>query len=276
VIDPIAAWMMNFNRTYIWLLGALLTALIVGCRTYDPAPIPRYRITKAAQTAYNQAVTMTYLYDGQGRLASVKEYLSVADTLARVTPAAQTTVYYDAKNPTHVDYTDRRLTKPVTTASGSIYGTRRVFSYDNQGRLSSVIESRATDDFKTFRLAQTFQYEYGLDNLPVTLTVTGGPFQERNVYTYTFLNGNAVKIRLSITSSRLSTPLVTETDVRFDNAPSVYYHYFAIYPGITSFNKNNVINTNTTLYHDDRGLLIRRVRTDFYADDVTLYTYETY
>jgi hypothetical protein len=268
--------MMNFYRTYIWWLSALLTALNMGCHTYDPAPIPRYRIAKAAETAHNLAVTMTYQYDGQGRLASVKEYLSVADTLARVTPAAQTTVFYNAKTPTHVDYTDRRLTKPVTTASGAIYGTRRVFSYDEKGRLSSVIESRATDDFKTFRLAQTFQYEYGLDSLPVSLTVVGGPFQERNVYKYTFLNGNAVHIQLSVTSSRFSTPVMTESDVRFDNAPSVYYHYFAIYPGITSFNKNNVINTNTTLYHDDRGLLIKRVKTDFYVDDVTLYTYETY
>lgn len=267
---------MNFLRPYIWWLGALLTALNLSCQTYDPAPIPRYRIVKAAQTAYNLAVSMTYHYDGQGRLASVKEYLSVADTLARLTPAAQTTVYYDAKSPTHVGYTDRRLTKPVNSTNGAIYGTRRVFSYDTQGRLSSVVESRALDDFKTFRLAQTFQYEYGLDNLPVSLTVAGGQFQERNVYKYTFLNGNAVHIQLTVTSSRLAAPVVTESDIRFDSAPSVYYHYFAIYPGITSFNKNNVINTNTTLFHDDRGLLIRRVKTDFYVDDVTLYTYETY
>ncbi|MDB5241244.1 MAG: hypothetical protein JWP57_1869 [Spirosoma sp.] len=277
MIDPEAIWLkMNFHRTRIWWLGALLTTLNVACHTYDAAPVPRYRITKAAQTAYNLAVTMTYQYDGQGRIASVKEYLSVADTLDRVTPVAQTTVNYDAKAPTHIDHTDRRLTKPQTDAEGPVYGTRRVFGYDKQGRLSSVIESRAIDDFKTFKLAQTFQYEYGSDNLPVSLTVAGGPLQERDVYTYTFLNGNAVHIQLTVTNSRLSAPLVTESDVRFDDAPSVYYHYFAIYPGITSFNKNNVINTNTTLYHDDRGLLTRRVKTGYYVDDVTLYTYEVY
>lgn len=270
--------MKNSGRTRLLVFGTLLTVLMAAChrKTSDPAPTPQYRIVKAAETAFNLAVTMTYQYDGQGRLALVTEYLSAADTLTKVTPAARTTVYYDAKTMAHIDHTDRRLTKPYTDADGLVYGTRRVFSYDGQGRLSSVIESKAVDDFRTFGLVQTFQYEYGTDNLPTTLTVSGGPLQERDVYTYTFVNGNAVHIKLSVTSARSSTPAVTESDVRFDNAPSVYYHYFAIYPGITSFNANNVINTNTTLYHDDRGLLIRRVKTGNYVDDVTLYTYETY
>jgi hypothetical protein len=267
--------MIKLYKPQGWLFASVLIVLNVACQRNDPEPLP-YRVAKAAQTAYNLEVTITYQYDGQGRLASVKEYPSVADTLAKTTPAAQTTVYYNAQIPDHIDHTDRRLAKPVTDADGPVYGTRRVFSYDSQGRLSTVTESRATDDFRTFKLAQTFQYEYGPADLPTTLTISGGPLQERDVYTYTFVNGNAVHIRLSITNSRLTTPSVTESDVRFDEAPSVYYHYFAIYPGITSFNKNNVINTNTTMYHDDKGLLVKRVKTGNYIDDVTVYSYETY
>lgn len=269
---------MNFLRIWVLGLGAILIVLGAACHRDkgDPDPVPSYRIVKAAETAFNLAITMTYQYDGQGRLAFVTEYPSAADTLTKVTPTARTTVYYDATTPAHIDHTDRRLTKPVTGADGAVYGTRRVFSYDSQGRLSSVNESRAVDDFRTFADVQTFQYAYGADNLPITLTVLGGPLQERDVYTYTFLNENAVHINLSVTNARSSTPTVTESDVRFDSAPSVYYHYFAIYPGITSFNANNVINANTTLYHDDRGLLTRRVKTGNYVDDVTLYTYETY
>ena len=267
--------MINVHRIRIWLFATALIALNVACHRNDPAPA-QYRIAKAAQKAYNLAISMTYQYDGQGRLATVKEYPSVADTLAKLTPAAQTTVYYNAARPTQIDYTDRRLTKPVTDSDGPFFGIRRVFTYDSQGRLATVTESKAVDNFETFKLAQTFQYQYGSDNLPTMLTVSGGPLQERDVYTYTFVNGNAVHINLSITNSRLTTPSVTDSDVRFDEAPSVYYHYFAIYPGITSFNKNNVINTNTTMFHDDKGLLVKRVRTGSYIDDVTVYSYETY
>ena len=267
--------MTKLYRIRTRLFALALIVLTGACHRNDPAPA-QYRIAKAAETAYNLVISMTYQYTGQGRLTSVKEYPSVADTLTKLTPAAQTTVYYNAKVPAQIDHTDRRLTKPVADVDGLVYGVRRVFSYDSQGRLSTVTESKVLDNFETFKLAQTFQYDYGPDNLPTTLTVSGGPLQERDVYTYTFVNGNAVHIRLSITNARLTTPSVTESDVRFDDAPSVYYHYFAIYPGVTSFNKNNVINTNTTMYHDDRGLLVKRVKTGNYIDDVTVYSYETY
>lgn len=268
--------MLNFSKTGAWLL-VLLAGLTTACqRDGEPAPAVRYRIVKAAETGYNLAVTMTYEYNSQGKLMLVKEYPTAGDTLAKVTPTVQTTVQYNPTTPTHIDHTDRRLTKPYTDADGVVYGTRRVFSYDSQGRLSTVTESKALDDFKVFALTQTFTYAYGSDNLPTTLTVAGGPLQERNVYTYTFVNGNAVRIRLSVSNARSPTPTITESDVRFDNAPGVYYGFFAIYPGITSFNKNNVINTNTTMFHDDRGLLVKRVRTGNYVDNVTLYSYETY
>jgi hypothetical protein len=267
--------MIKLYKPQGWLFAGVLIVLNIACQRNDPAPA-QYRIAKAAQTAYNLEISMTYQYDGQGRLASVKEYPSIADTLAKLTPVAQTTVYYNATTPTQISHTDRRLTKPVTDSDGLVSGIRRVFTYDSQGRLSTVTESKALDDFRTLKPAQLFQYQYGPDNLPTTLTVSGGPLQERDVYTYTFVNGNAVHIKVSITNTRLTTPSVTESDVRFDEAPSVYYHYFAIYPGITSFNKNNVINTNTTMFHDDKGLLIRRVKTGNYIDDVTVYTYETY
>lgn len=271
--------MLNRSKTVFYVVGFLLTAFGLSCQRSEkgePLPAARYRIVKAAQSAFNLEVTMTYQYDNQGRLMTVNEYPAIADTLAKIPAVARTSVYYDGVNPRQIDRADRWLTSPYRDADGLVSGTHRTFTYDGLGRLATVRESKALNDFKAFALSQTFEYAYGADNLPTSLTVSGGPFQERDVYTYTFVNGNAVHIKLSVTNSRSPTPKLSESDVRFDDAPSVYYHFFAIYPGITSFNKNNVINTNTTLYHDDRGLLVKRVKTGNYIDDVTEYTYETY
>lgn len=262
-----------------WLLWLTLLLLLGGCRQGPDEPVPtiRYRVIKAAQTAFNGNLTTTYQYDSQNRLVSVTEYPVVADTFARAIPTAQHTVHYDATLPTRLDYTDRKLTKPELDSGELIYGNRRKFVYDTQGRIAIISESKALNNFSSFRLTQTFQYEYGSDNLPATLIITGAPpLTERNVYVYTFQDANAVHVKLTITSSRSAEPTLFEYDVPFDNAPGVYTNFFAIYPGITSFNKNNLINTNTTHFHDERGLLVKRVKKGNIADDVTHYTYETY
>ncbi|UFH54372.1 hypothetical protein [Spirosoma sp. KNUC1025] len=260
----------------IYLVVVLLSA---GCHQEEKPPTPaiRYRISKTVQTAFNFEQTTTYQYDGQNRLVAVREYPSIADTLANVTPTTVSTVNYQASAPARFDFTNQRLTKPAYTNGKLLYGLRRTFNYDSQGRIAVVTESNALDDFKNFQLFQTFQYEYGADNLPTTLIITGAaPLLERNVYGYTFENGNAAHVKLAITNSRSSVPTLLEYDVRFDEAPGIYFNFFAIYPGVTSFNKNNVINTNTTHYQDERGLLIKRVRKGNYIDEVTEYTYETY
>lgn len=279
VENPSIQLMTNASTICRWLLGFTLIILTVGCHQDqpDPASSARYRVVKAAQTAFNLELTTTYQYDNQGRLVGVQEYPSIADTFAKATPIAISTVYYDATSPTHIDYSDRRLTKPERDNSGLVYGNRRKFTYDTQGRIAIVSESSASNEFKSFRLAQTFQYDYNADNLPATLIISGvAPLLERNVYAYTFQNGNAVHVKLAITNARSSIPTLFEYDVRFDDAPGVYTNFFALYPGITSFNKNNLINSNTTHFHDERGLLVKRVKTGVYIDDVTQYTYETY
>ncbi len=268
----------NFLTVWRLLAGVTLVGLAVGCgHEQEPEPTIRYRVVKAVQTAFNLALTTTYQYDNQNRLVSVIEYPSIADTLTKITPTAKSTVYYDVTSPTRPDYADRRLTKPKPEGGELVYGSRRKFVYDAQGRIAIVSESKAMNEFKSFRLAQTFQYGYNADNLPATLIISGAaPLLERNVYAYTFQNGNAVHVRLTITNARSSTPTLYEYDVRFDSAPGVYTNFFALYPGVTSFNKNNLINANTTHVHDERGLFIRRVKTGTYIDDVTQYTYETY
>lgn len=261
------------------LSGFALMALAMSCgqEQTEPAPTTRYRVIKAAQTAFDLELTTTYQYDSQNRLAIVTEYPSIADTFARVTPVATTTIYYDATLPTHLDHTDRHLTKPDRMGGELIYGSRRKFNYDSQSRIAIISESDALDEFKKFQLTQTFQYNYQTDNLPGTLIISGvAPLLERSIYTYTFQNSNAVHIKLVVTNSRSPDPKFYEYDVQFDNAPGVYTNFFAIYPGITSFNKNNLINANTTHVHDERGLLVKRVKKGNYIDDVTQYTYETY
>lgn len=253
-----------------------LAGLGAGCHSNEPEPV-RYRVIQASQTAFNLEVTTTYRYDSLGRLVLVNEYPSIADTFLRVTPTALTRIYYNLTKPAQLDYVDRRLTKPKTDEDGLVAGTRRTYSYDDQGRIFYINESKALSDFTKFKFTQALQYEYGSTDLPSQLIISGpAPLLERDIYTYTFTGGNAVHLRLSVTSARSSNPVVTESDVDFDNAPNVYRNFFAIYPGITSYNKNNVINTNTTMYHDNRGLLAKRVRTGPYIDDVTVYTYETY
>lgn len=261
-----------------WLFCLILAGLMGGCRQEDdPAPSIRYRVVKAVQTAFEGNLTTTYQYDTQNRLVTVTEYPIVADTFAKAVPTAQHIVHYDPTSPTHLDYTDRKLTKPEPDGGELVYGNRRKFVYDTQGRIAIVSESKALNNFTSFRLTQTFQYEYGSNDLPATLIITGAaPLTERNVYSYTFQNGNAVHVKLAITSSRSSEPTLFEYNVQFDNAPGVYTNFFALYPGITSFNKNNLINTNTTHFHDERGLLVKRVKKGNYTDDVTTYTYETY
>lgn len=261
----------------IWFILASIAGLGLGCGSTDPAPTVKYRVIRASETALGLEVSMLYAYDSLGRLKSVKEYDSIADDLSAANPTAQTTVYYSTANPNQLDYVDRRLTQSVNDANGLVVGSRRGFSYNNQGLLSYVSESKAVGDFNTFKFTQSYQYDYGTDNLPVTLIVSGPPpLLERDIYSYTFLNGNAIHIKLSITTSKSTTPILSESDVQFDDAPGVYNSFFAIYPGITSFNKNNVVNTNTTMVHDERGLLVKRVKKGNYIDDVTVYTYETY
>ncbi|WP_338874803.1 hypothetical protein WBJ53_04205 [Spirosoma sp. SC4-14] len=268
---------MSSTIIRIWYILAVVAGITFGCGSKDPAPIVTYRVIRASETALDFEVSMLYAYDSLGRLKSVKEYNSIADDLSTVTPSAQTTVYYSAKTPNQIDYVDRRLTQSVNDASGAVVGSRRIFNYDSQGRLSYISESKAVGDFNTLKFVQSFQYDYGADNLPVTLIVSGPPpLLERDIYSYTFVNGNAVHIKLSLTTSKSSTPNVSESDVQFDDAPGVYTNFFAIYPGITSFNKNNVINANTTMVHDERGLLVKRVKKGNYIDDVTVYTYEAY
>lgn len=271
---------MKLHLLRLWLLGGLLTGLLTGCKdsSDDLTPKPlRYRIAKAAETAYNLEMTLTYQYDIGGRLTTVTEYPAV-DNLMKETPTAQATVYYETNTSNRLERTDKRFTKPYIDGDGLVAGTRRTFSYDSLGRLALVNESKALDDFKKFVPTQSFRYEYNsADSLPTKLIVSGvGPSQARNVYLYTFENGNAVSIKLSRTSAQTTVNDTTESAIRFDTAPNVYYRYFAVFPGVTSFNRNNVIGRDVTLFHDERGLLVKRVRRDFYADDVTTYTYEAY
>ncbi|MBD2752780.1 hypothetical protein [Spirosoma validum] len=271
--------MRNCLILYRWLFICLLILVHVSCRQEkdDPTPSAHYRVVKAVQTAFDGNLTTTYQYDNQNRLSTVTEYPVVADTFAKAVPTAQHIVHYDATPPTYLDYTDRKLTKPELDGGELVYGSRRRFVYDTQGRIAIVSELKALANFQSFRLTQTFQYEYGPDNLPAALIISGvAPLSERNVYVYNFLNGNAVHVKLTITNARSSEPTFFEYDVQFDNAPGVYTNFFALYPGITSFNKNNLINTSTTHFHDERGLLVKRVKKGNYIDDVTTYTYETY
>lgn len=259
------------------LLAALIGfQALIGCRSTDVNPA-RYRITRATQLNYNSAASTTYRYDERGRLSVVTDYESASDTLTGITPTAQTTVYYQTDAPDNIDHADRRLVRPTTDPDGLVFGSRRVFSYDRDGRLLTVSEYKALAQFSTFKLLQTYHYDYGSNGLPATLTIVGfSPSQPRNVYTYTFENGNAVRIRLSATTAYSPVPAITEATVSFDDASSVYYHFFAVYPGITSFNRNNVVTSNTVHERDERGLLVRRTQNDFYGSTVTTYIYEAY
>ncbi|GAB3889898.1 hypothetical protein [Spirosoma agri] len=261
----------------LWLSLIVLASVVVGCQN-DPNPQKtRYRVSKAVQTAFNSDVTMIYQYDSLGRLQLVNEYPTVSAELTGVTPTAQTIIYYKSVTSEQIDRVDRRLTRPVLGEDGLEAGTQRLYHYDNQGRLSYVKESKALNGFTAFKLIQAFQYEYKADNLPLQLIVSGPPpLLERNIYTYKFDKGNAVHIDLTVVTARTTTPRSSESDVTFDKAPGVYSNFFAIYPGITSFNKNNVINANTTMINNERGLLAKRIKKGAYVDEVTEYTYELY
>ncbi len=251
----------------------LLLTFLFGCRTSD-ADLRQYRVVRASEIGYGVKVTMTYSYDAQGRLATITDY---PDTTASGPATAQTTVYYDASQPTRINHVDRRLAQPTTDFDGIVTGTRRTYAYNEKGQLETVGELKAQADFDQLKPVQTYQYVYDSDGLPATLTVTGpGPRYARDMYRFTFTDGNATLVGLTSTTAYTAQPRITQSTVRFDGAPNIYRNFFALYPGITSFNRNNVITENTTHYHDSRGLLIRRVKTGAYTDDVTTYRYEAY
>ncbi len=251
----------------------LLLTLLFSCRASD-ADLRQYRVVRASEAGYGVKATVTYNYDAQGRLATITDY---PDTTATGPATAQTTVYYDASQPTRIDHVDRRLTQPITDADGGGAGTRRTYVYNDKGQLETVEELKAQVNFDQLKLVQTYQYVYDSDGLPATLTITGpGPRYARDMYRFTFVDGNATMIGLTSTTAYTVQPRITQSTVRFDGAPNIYRNFFALYPGITSFDRNNVVTENTTHYHDSRGLLIRRVKTGAYTDDVTTYRYEAY
>ncbi|GEM_PF-5558091 len=254
-------------------LIALLVIALLGCRSND-ADLQRYRVIRASEMAYGLKLTMTYRYDEQGRLATITDY---PDTSASGPASAQTTVFYTPDQPSNIDHVDRRLTRPTTDADGVVTGTRRTYVYNDKGQLATVNEWKAQADFDHLKLVQTYQYVYDFAGLPATLTLAGpGPLFARDMYNFTFTDGNAVLIGLTSTTAYTTSPGITQDTTRFDGAPNIYRNFFAVYPGITSFNRNNVITKKTTHYHDSRGLLIRRVKTGVYIDDVTTYQYEAY
>lgn len=255
------------------LIAALLLITLFGCRATD-ADLRQYRVVRASQMGYGSKLTITYRYDEQGRLASIVDY---PDTTASGPTTAQTTVYYDPAQPTHIDHVDRRLTQPATDSDGPLTGTRRTYAYNANGQLSTVSESKAQADFDHLKPVQVYQYVYDANGLPATLTITGpAPRYARDMYSFTFTGGNAALIGLTSTTAYTTEPRITQDTTRFDGALNIYRNFFAVYPGITSFNRNNVITKNTTHYHDSRGLLVRRVKIGVYIDEVTTYWYEAY
>ena len=254
-------------------ISFLLLISLFGCRASD-ADLRQYRVVRASETGYGVKATMTYSYDAQGRLATITDY---PDTTASGPTTAQTTVYYDAAQPTRIDHVDRRLTQPTTDVDGVVTGTRRTYVYNDKGQLETVGELKAQANFDQLKPVQAYQYVYDADGLPATLTITGpGPRYARDMYRFTFADGNATLVGLTSTTAYTAQPRITQSTVRFDGAPNIYRHFFALYPGITSFNRNNVVTENTTHYHDSRGLLIRRVKLGAYTDDITTYRYEAY
>lgn len=263
----------QLRKSVFKTIYALLLIALIGCRAND-ADLQRYRVVRASELAYGLRLTITYQYDGQGRLATIADY---PDTTTSGLTTAQTTVYYDPAQPTHIDHVDRRLTQPTTDFDGIVTGTRRTYVYNDKGQLETVSESKAQADFDHLKLVQTYQYVYDATGLPATLTITGpGPRYARDMYSFTFADGNATLIGLTSTTAYVAQPRITQSTTAFDGAPNIYRNFFALYPGITSFNRNNVVTEKTTHYHDSRGLLIRRVKVGAYIDDVTTYRYEEY
>jgi hypothetical protein len=255
------------------VLTALLLITLLGCRSGD-ADLQRYRVIRASEAAYGLKLTVTYQYDEQGRLTTIVDY---PDTSATGPTSAQTTVYYNPVQSSYIDHVDRRLTQPAIDADGVVTGTRRSYAYNDKGQLTTVNEFKAQADFDKLKLVQTYQYVYDTNGLPATLTITGpGPRYARDMYSFALTDGNAMLIGMTSTTAYTTVPRISQATVRFDEAPNIYNGFFALYPGITSFNRNNVITENTTHYHDSRGLLIRRVKMGAYIDDVTTYQYEAY
>lgn len=255
------------------IIAAMLLISLFGCRSSD-ADLQQYRVVRASEMAFGLKLTMVYRYDEQGRLASIIDY---PDTTVNGPTTAQTTVYYNPVQPTHIDHVDRQLTQPATDSDGAVTGTRRTYEYNSGGQLSVVTELKAQADFDHLKPVKTYQYVYDSNGLPATLTVTGpAPRYARDMYNFTFTDGNATLIGLTSTTAYTVTPVISQDTTHFDGSPNLYRNFFAIYPGITSFNRTNVVTKNTTHYHDDRNLLVRRVKVSVYIDDVTTYQYEAY
>lgn len=265
--------MYQFLTSVFKTLTALLLIILLGCRAND-ADLQRYRVIRASEVAYGLKLTVTYKYDEQGRLATITDY---PDTSASGPASAQTTVFYTPDQPSNIDHVDRRLTRSTTDAEGVVTGTRRTYVYNGKGQLTTVNEWKAQADFDHLKPVQTYQYVYDFAGLPATLTITGpGPRYARDMYNFTFTDGNAALIGLTSTTAYTAAPRISQATVQFDEAANIYSGFVAIYPGITSFNRNNVVTENTVHYHDGRGLLVRRVKTGAYIDDVTTYWYEAY
>lgn len=256
-----------------WVSWVALLLTVAGCGSADPGA-QRFRVVRASQLNFDQRVTLTYQYDQQGRLARVVEY---PDTAAAGPITAQATITYDPAKPTHLAAVDKQLTRPYYDSDGLVVGIRRTYQYDDRDRLTIITESRAMGDFSQLKPTQRYEYIYGEGREPATLTITGpGPLFARDMYTYTFADGNAVGISTVSTTSQRNTPVITQSTVTFDKNPNVFGGFWAVYPGITSFNRNNIIASGVTLFHDSRGLLVRRVKAGAYIDDVTTYWYEAY
>lgn len=247
-----------------WASCLLMLSLLCGCKE-PPAPSAvstpqRYRLIKVASTSSHNATTNTYHYNAAGQLAAYTIQAGSGEDAPK-----QTTVFdYDPQG---------RLTSAERLPAFSFLSGHLTYHYDDRNNLNRVTLFEDINQNSQFVLTQTIAVDYGLDQLPLTVTATTKNRME--VTHYTFQAGNVIETERAVASS---SEMPQTIRYQHDDKPNPIYGLLIGVPTAETFNKNNIIyeGSERTYTNGLLTLLRTNVKDSPAVQSVITYAYEAY
>lgn len=242
------------------LTSFVISLTLFSCQDHLTTPTgpQRFRLKRtvfSAATLPSNSVT-TYNYNNSGKLASI---ISAAGS-----DSTQYTLVYNSQG-------QLASREGRNTLFGQVRLLRNTYEYDATGNLTTIKSySDLNQNAGSLALIGTIQIEYNADRLPQTVTSTAEGVTQTATYTYG--NGNIVRIDYSASSSGQPASSSTFT---YDDKRNPYYGLIGSLTGIVDIiNRSNIIEPNVNYQYDSNGLLISRATSRLSAR--TTFEYETY
>lgn len=269
----------------IWFSVFALSSTLIACDSpKNPSPSdPRFRVTKVTMKGDQQALTDTYSYNSDGRLATIyKAYTDRRKTSNR-DYYYTSVLHYDGQG---------RLTsfenQPDYTAAGTVYPALYTYEYDAKGNVSLINYALNSPDSSNNRFSETkFYLTYDNANRLIKLKSINDIFQDGIIYEYTYDKGIIVKIDKSTQDNTGRISLAYTRTYQFDDKPNPFYGLYTGAPDPDMFTdysyklntfyqnntltKNNILFPNLTYEYDSYGNLVKVV-----GVNIITYEYERY